>query len=165
MNWIDIFVFISLLIGVVTGLKNGFFIELASIAGVLLGFYLADRCTFFAIDLFSITGQYAFEVVYIILIVMVMVLVGLLAKALTGLFSIVCLGLVNRIAGGVAGAFKTILVLSLLARLLNIDFVGESTLLQSYSYSKLVHISDKVYPYLEESVHKTVDYFKEKTDD
>lgn len=165
MNIIDIIVGISLLIGVIIGIKNGFFIELASIAGILLGFYLADKFTLFIIEYLSISGEYAFEIGYIIMIVLVIFAVWLLAKALTELFSAINIGFINRIAGGLVGGLKVVLIMSILAKLLNAGIIGEQTISKSYLYPKLICVSDTVYPYLEKSIDKTVNYFKEKIDE
>lgn len=123
MNWLDIVLAIPLLWFMYKGFRNGLIIELASLAALVLGIFIALHFSFYAkeflIDNFDIADNYLNIIAFAITFIIVAVLVYLVGKIIHKLVSIVALGFLNRLAGGVFGLLKAALVLSVILYFLN----------------------------------------------
>ena len=105
------------------GFRNGLIIELASLAALVLGIFIALHFSVYAkeflIDNFEIADNYLNIIAFAITFIIVAVLVYLVGKIIHKLVSIVALGFLNRLAGGVFGLLKAALVLSVILYFLN----------------------------------------------
>ncbi|RLD31472.1 MAG: CvpA family protein [Bacteroidetes bacterium] len=123
MNWLDIVLAIPLLWFMYKGFRNGLIIELASLAALVLGIFIALHFSFYAkeflIDNFDIADNYLNIIAFAITFIIVAVLVYLVGKIIHKLVSIVALGFLNRLAGGIFGLLKAALVLSVILYFLN----------------------------------------------
>jgi membrane protein required for colicin V production len=110
MNLLDVTLGLLLAFGLYKGLKNGLFVELASIVALIAGIFGAIHFSY-------ITGEYLAENLhwdekymniasFMITFIIILVLVYLLAKLLTKIADFAMLGLLNKIAGGIFGALK-----------------------------------------------------------
>jgi membrane protein required for colicin V production len=110
MNLLDVILGLLLAFGLYKGLKNGLFVELASIVALIAGIFGAIHFSY-------ITGEYLAENLhwdekymniasFMITFIIILVLVYLLAKLLTKIADFAMLGLLNKIAGGIFGALK-----------------------------------------------------------
>lgn len=115
MNYIDIIFLLPLLYGAYKGFSKGLIIEVATLAGLLLGVYIAVRYSgyteAFLHDFFNITSKYLSYIALGITFLLVMIVVTLLGKMLTKLIDMVSLGLVNKLLGTVLGAAKYFIIL------------------------------------------------------
>ena len=118
MNWLDIVLGIPLLWFTYKGFKNGFVIELASLAALILGIFIALHFSFYAeeylSDHFEIGEKYLYIVSFAITFIIVAVVIFLLGKLIHKLVNIIALGFLNRLAGGIFGLLKCALVLSVI---------------------------------------------------
>jgi len=123
MNWLDIALAIPLLWFTYKGFRNGLIIELASLAALILGIYVALHFSFYAEEYlrenFEIADKYLYIISFAITFLIVAVLVYLVGKVIHKLVSIVALGFLNRLAGGIFGFLKAALVLSVILYFLN----------------------------------------------
>lgn len=123
MNWLDIVLAIPLLWFMYKGFRNGLIIELASLAALILGIFIALHFSFYAkdflIDNFDIADNYLNIIAFAITFIIVAVLVYLVGKIIHKLINIVALGFLNRLAGGIFGLLKAALVLSVILYFLN----------------------------------------------
>ena len=123
MNWLDIVLAIPLVWFTFKGFKNGFIIELASLAALVLGIFVALHFSFYAEEYLrenvNIADNYIYIVSFIITFIIVAVLVFLVGKIIHKLISIIALGFLNRLAGAIFGFLKTALVLSVILYFLN----------------------------------------------
>jgi len=123
MNWLDIALAIPLLWFTYKGLRNGLIIELASLAALILGIYVALHFSFYAEEYlrenFEVADKYLNIISFAITFLIVAVLVYLVGKIIHKLVSIVALGFLNRLAGGIFGFLKAALVLSVILYFLN----------------------------------------------
>lgn len=123
MNWLDIVLAIPLLWFMYKGFRNGLIIELASLAALVLGIFVALHFSFYAkeflIDNFDIADNYLNIIAFAITFIIVAILVYLVGKIIHKLVSIVALGFLNRLAGGIFGLLKAALVLSVILYFLN----------------------------------------------
>lgn len=115
MGILDIVLGLLLAYGFYRGLRNGLFVEIASLVALIAGLYGA-------IHLSYITGDYIKQRVewdpyyvkiaaFIITFFAIVILVHLLGKLITKIMELTVLGFLNKIAGGIFGAVKYAVVL------------------------------------------------------
>ena len=105
MNWLDIVILVVVAGGVFLGLKIGLIRAVLSLAGLIVGIFLAghyyvplsERLTFIP------QAGVAEVVAFAIILIGVMVVAGVLAKFLKWAVSAIMLGWVNRLGGAVFG--------------------------------------------------------------
>ncbi len=124
MNYFDIIVAVLLLLAAIKGFKNGFIIELASLAALVLGIIAAIRFSELTAGFLSrfFESQYLGIIAFCVTFVLVVVLVHLTARLVDRLVKAVALGWFNRILGVALGMVKAGLILSVL--LLALDLFG-----------------------------------------
>ena len=167
MSFIDI-VFTALLgYALYNGLKNGFFVELASFGSLIIGIFVAIKFSHIVRltldDMIKVNPKYIEIIAFAITFLLVVVGIHLLAKFFTGLASFASLGWLNKLGGAVFSLLKTILMLSVVISLfqkININhiLVKEETLNTSIFYNPIQAVSKFMYPSLE----KWYEEFKEK---
>jgi len=109
MNWLDIVIAVILVVSVIAGLRAGLIRMVVSLAGILLGVFLAgryyqalgERLTFISSD------KGASIAAYVLILVLVIVVAGLIAWLLSKAISAIALGWLNRVGGAVLGLFST----------------------------------------------------------
>jgi membrane protein required for colicin V production len=118
MGFLDIILAMLLAYGLFKGLKNGFFVEIASLVALIAGLFGAIHFSY-------ITGEYLaqhldWEEQYIALIafiatfVIIVILIHMVGKFLSKVTDFTLLGILNKIAGGVFGALKTAVIVGAL---------------------------------------------------
>ncbi|MBD3582057.1 CvpA family protein [Flavobacterium selenitireducens] len=163
MAFIDILLIIFLFIGTFKGLRNGLFVELASLIGIFLGLWVALKFSNVTRDFF---GQHlgsnpktAYVIAFIITMVAVVVAISLMAKVLTKVADFSGIGIFNSIGGALFGFIRMALVLSVLLNIfdkVNImeTFASRETLDKSKVYGPLKASAEIVYPFLKEELHE-----------
>jgi membrane protein required for colicin V production len=123
MNWLDIVLAIPLLWFLYRGFRNGLIIELASLAALILGIYAALHFSFYVQgyleENFEIAENYLYIISFAITFLIVAIIVYLAGKIIHKVISIVALGFLNRLAGGIFGLLKAALVLSVILYFIN----------------------------------------------
>jgi membrane protein required for colicin V production len=117
MNPFDILIFVILAYGVIRGIFRGLVRELASIVGVLGGFYAAYTYYPHMAKLISpwiANTAYLNILSYMILFVAVVIVVSILAVVIKYLLNIIYLGWVDRVSGALFGGVKAALIVSVL---------------------------------------------------
>ena len=110
MNTFDIIITALLLFGFIRGLFKGLFIEIASLVGLIAGFYGAIHFSHFIKD-FLIT-RVSWEEKYITLVsfavtfIVIVLVIGLIGKLFTKIADFASLGLLNKLLGGIFGVLK-----------------------------------------------------------
>lgn len=159
MIWIDYILLAFMAMGLIRGIRNGFFIELAGLISLLLGVYLAIQFSYIANHLLSSVLSWNPRIIQItaFVLTLIVVLVGaaLLAKLFTTIARVAQLGAINKIGGGILGTVKLIVVLSLglsLFAKLNFShaFLSQQTIDKSYLYTPVEEVSKTIYPKLQE---------------
>jgi membrane protein required for colicin V production len=158
MNWLDIVLAIPLLWFTYKGFKNGFVIELASLAALVLGIFIALHFSFYAEDYlkdnFEIGEKYLYIISFAITFIIVAVVVFIIGKIVHKLINIIALGFLNRLAGGTFGLIKCAIVLSVILYFLN-GFDHDSSLIKpeikkgSYLYEPVESIVPIIIPRLD----------------
>lgn len=118
MNILDIILGLFLVYGLYKGLKNGLFVEIASLAAIIIGLYGAIKFSY-------LTGSYLSQnmdwdenyiklAAFVITFLAIVILVNMAGKILTKIADFAMLGLLNKIAGGLFGILKTAVILGTL---------------------------------------------------
>lgn len=118
MGILDIILAVLLAYGLFRGLKNGFFVEIASVIALIAGIYGAIHFSYLTSDYLNQRldwdASYIKITAFIITFIAIVVAVHLLGKVLTRIADFAMLGLLNRIAGGIFGLVKVAVILGAL---------------------------------------------------
>lgn len=167
MSFIDI-IFAALLgYAIYKGLKNGLFVEVASLLALVVGIFVAIK--FSHIIRAVIETKVSWDPKYIeitafaLTFIVVVIVIHLSAKLLTKIVDFAYLGWINRLAGAGFSVLKTILALSIVILLfekvnVNNILAKQETLDESIFYNPTKEISAFVYPQIEEWYEKGVQY-------
>ena len=105
MNWIDIVLVIAIAISALIGMKKGVIGIALTLAGLVLGVFLAGRYYILLSQYLSFISHAGLVKVaaFAIIFIGVMVIAGVLARLLGKIASAIMMGWANRIGGGVLG--------------------------------------------------------------
>lgn len=157
MNSIDIVLGIFLLIGLIQGFRKGFFVELASLVGLVLGvvgaLYFSHFVSGFLEKFTNWNGQTLHLVAFVVTFIGIVILVSLLARMLTKTLDLMALGLLNKLLGSVFGILKLAFIASLILLFLNsfeseISFLEEEKKEASILYKPVASLAPMVLPKL-----------------
>ena len=158
MTFLDIILGIFLFYGFAKGIWNGFFVELASFASLLIGVFLAIKFSYVMQSILSGHVDWNPKTVQIVAFALTFILVvigvSVLAKAFTTIANFAGLGIFNKLFGGIFGLLKMILILSVTLILFekinsNHTFAEKETLDNSMFYHPILKISGFIYPSIE----------------
>lgn len=158
MGFLDIVLGSLLIYALYKGIKNGLFMELASLISLILGIYIAIKFSYMVRKVLaghvSWSSKYIEIVAFGLTFIAVVLTVHILAKVFTGIMDFAFLGWINKLAGGFFSVVKTILLLSILFNLfqkvnVNNMIVKEETLGNSLFYYPILETSKFIYPPLE----------------
>ncbi|NHF58845.1 CvpA family protein [Flavobacteriaceae bacterium TP-CH-4] len=154
MAFLDIVLGILLIWGLWRGLKNGLFVEIASIIALIAGIFGAIHFSYIAGNYLANNMQweenYINLVAFIITFIIIVVVVHLAGKLLTKIADFAMLGLLNKIAGGIFGMLKVAVILGALLVFFDrmnssIGFISEETKAQSVLYEPVKEIGALVF--------------------
>ncbi|WP_339341597.1 CvpA family protein [uncultured Polaribacter sp.] len=155
MNVFDIVIAALLIFGFVRGVMKGLFVEVASLAALIGGVYGAIHFSYFIGDFLkeavSWDQEYVSLAAFAGTFITIIVTIALLGKMLTKLADFAALGIINKILGGVFGAIKIGLILSVVFIFFGkmndtIPFVKKETLDESILYAPVRKIAPTIFP-------------------
>lgn len=155
MNTFDIITAAILLFGFVRGLMKGLFVEVASLVAIVVGVYGAIHFSSFVSNWLKNSVSWDKNVVnlvaFCITFVIIILAIALLGKALTKIADFASLGILNKLLGGIFGALKFGLILSVLFIFFGkmnstIPFVKQEVLDQSLLYKPVKKIAPLIFP-------------------
>ena len=118
MNSLDIFILIPIVLGFVLGLFRGLVKEIASLAAIVLGIYIAKffspTVSQWLIDIFNLSVSIAKPAAYLLLFVAFAVALLIVVRLIDKLLSAIALGGLNKILGAFFGTVKFALIVSVL---------------------------------------------------
>lgn len=148
-----------LIYGLIKGFMQGFFSALASFVAYILGIYISIQFSYIVGDKIAAifdwnpnTVKYtAFALTFIIVVVGLF----LIAHLFTKLADLMQLGIVNRIMGGLIGAVKFALIISVFLNVFekmnfNHFFMSEETQNESLFYNPIQKTTQYIYPSIEQ---------------
>jgi len=158
-HW-DIILFIPLLYAAWKGFQKGLIIELASIAALIAGIYVAANFSEITAEKlklwFEIEGSWLGYVSFIVTFVAVVFGVYALAKVVEKAVNMVALKLVNKLAGLLFGTLKVALIISIILNLFGwidryIPVLSKSEPNKSLLFSPIQSIAPTILPVLMET--------------
>lgn len=118
----DFAIGVLLIIGLYQGIKNGLFVEIASIISFILGVFLAIKFSYlvkgFLDDFVSWNPQTIQITSFVLTLILVVIAVHLLAKIFTKIADFAFLGWANKLAGGIFSVLKTTLLIGIVLNLI-----------------------------------------------
>ncbi|WP_452224864.1 CvpA family protein [Lacinutrix chionoecetis] len=155
MSVIDIVLGALLLFGLVRGFMKGLFVEIASLIALVAGVYGAIHFSYFVAEFLMERTDWTEKTINItafaITFVIIIIVISLAGKALTKLADFAALGILNKLLGGVFGALKIGLILSVLLIVFDkmnntITFLEEENINDSLLYEPVKSIAPIVFP-------------------
>ncbi len=118
LNYVDIILLLPMLFGLVRGLFKGFIREVLGLTAIVLGiaasyYYADDLASYLRISLPD-AGAWLDIVSYATIFTLTLIAMNLIARYLTKVSKLMALGLINRLAGGIFGFAKIVLILMLI---------------------------------------------------
>ncbi|WP_295832805.1 CvpA family protein [uncultured Winogradskyella sp.] len=165
MNIIDIVLGALLLFGLIRGAMKGLFVEIASLFALVLGVFGAIHFSYFVADLLESKVDWDEKTMNIVAFattfVIIVLAISLAGKALTKLADFAALGMLNKLLGGVFGALKIGLILSVLLIVFNklnktLPFMEEEELEESILYKPVKSLAPMIFPTLIKSGEELV---------
>lgn len=154
MGILDIVLGLLLIYGLYKGLKNGLFIEIASIIALIAGLYGAIHFSYIAGDYLSKNmdwnERYINLTSFIVTFIIIVLVVQLVGKLLTKIVDFAMLGLLNKLAGAIFGALKVAVILGALLVFFDranssINLIKSETLEESVLYEPIKEIGALVF--------------------
>lgn len=154
MSFLDIVIGILLVWGLYKGLKNGLFVEVASLVALIAGIYGAIHFSYltgeYLAERFDWSEQYLKIAAFLITFFAIIIVVNLAGKFLTKIADFAMLGLLNKVAGGIFGMLKVAVILGALLiffeRLTSsFDIINEETKQESVFYEPIKEIGALVF--------------------
>ncbi|MEM9687149.1 MAG: CvpA family protein [Bacteroidota bacterium] len=157
MNVIDIIFGGLILFAAIRGFMKGFFLEVASLVALILGIYGAIHFSYIAGDYLSSKVSWKESsvhlVAFIITFIVIILVITLVGKLLTKIADLVALGILNKLLGGVFGAFKMILILGVILAFFeraagSVFFVKRETTEKSVLYHPVKGVGEFVFSWV-----------------
>jgi len=157
MSIIDIVLGALLLFGLIRGAMKGLFVEIASLVALVLGVYGAIHFSSFVAGFLEPNVNWNEKtiniVAFAITFVIIVLAISLAGKALTKLADFAALGIINKLAGGLFGALKIGLILSVLLIVFNklnntLPFMEKEDLEESILYKPVKSLAPMIFPNL-----------------
>ena len=155
MSVIDIVLAALLLFGLIRGMMKGLFVEVASLVALVAGVYGAIHFSDFAGSFLESKVDWSEQTLNItafaITFVIIVIAISLAGKALTKLADFAALGILNKLLGGVFGALKIGLILSVLIIVFDsmnktIPFVDDKDIEDSVLYNPVKLLVPTIFP-------------------
>jgi membrane protein required for colicin V production len=158
MSFLDIVLGALLVYAMYKGIKNGLFVEFASLISLVVGIFVAIKFSYIIKsalgDVVSWQPKYIAVTAFALTFFLAIVGIHLLAKFFTGIADFAYLGWLNKLGGAAFSVLKTVLMLSVVFNIfqkININnfIVKEETLNSSLFYNPIQEVSKFIYPSLE----------------
>ena len=155
MGVIDIVLGALILFGLVRGFMKGLFVEVASLVALIAGVYGAIHFSSFAAEFLQTKTEWTEQTINItafaVTFVIIVLAIGLAGKALTKLADFAALGIINKLTGGVFGALKIALILSVVLNVFDklnntITLLDDDTKQESVLYKPVKSLVPIIFP-------------------
>jgi len=155
MNTFDIIISVFLLFGFIRGLFKGLFVEVASLLALIAGVYGAIHFSYFVGDFLSNRvswdEKYITIVSFAITFAIIVLAITLIGKLFTKIADFASLGLLNKLIGGVFGALKVGLILSVVLLIFTklndtIPFVSNEQQENAILYKPIKNLAPNLFP-------------------
>ena len=157
MGFIDVIFAALLVFALIRGLRNGLFVELASLVSFFIGIYIAVKFSYIVGNLLgdsiSSSAKTAKVAAFVITLIVVVVAIHLLAKVFSKIASFVFLGLLDKLGGAFFAVLKTVLLLGIVLSLfqkvnINDAIISKETQNKSLLFNPILKTSEVLLPVL-----------------
>ena len=161
MNILDAIILICFIPAIIQGFRKGFIAQVIAIVAIIAGIWMSFKFSKLVAgwigQYIEASGQVLQIVAFALILVLVIVALGALAKLLEASVKIVMLGWLNKLLGVIFSLLKCILIVGLVILAFNsvnaqFHLVKEETLLESRFYHPIKNTANSVFPYLKELV-------------
>lgn len=154
MNYLDIIIGLPLLWTAYKGFRDGIAMQLAGIAGIIIGGFIAYRYGAVVGSWMGLEGVVAEVAGFLALLISIVICLSLLGRLLRGAFRFVGLGALDSVGGALLGVLKMGLLISILLLLVDTvsfskKWISEESISHSLLYKPVRSIAPVVFPYLE----------------
>lgn len=154
MNTIDLIVCIVLVLAVWNGWRQGFIVQICSLAGIIAGLWLASRYGAAVGEFLQLDESVSAVGGFVVLLLAIVLAVAVAARLVRRLFHFAGFGIPDRLLGVAVSVLKYLLLLSILFSAfdsLNEDYtiVGPRTIEKSKTYKPVMRFADSLFPFLE----------------
>lgn len=155
MSIFDIILSVVLLYGLIKGIKEGLFVEVASLIGLIAGVYGAIHFSHIASNYLKMKvsweERYVTIIAFALTFVLIVIVISLAGKILTKIADFAHLGWINKIGGGVFGALKWALIFSVIIMVFDklnssITFVKPEDKAKSILYEPVKNLAITLFP-------------------
>ena len=159
MSILDIILLICFIPALVQGVRKGFIAQAISIASIIIGIWASSRFAEVVSEwlgkYITVSDQVMKVVAFALIFIAVFLVLAAVGKLLEGMFRMVTLGWLNRLAGLVFALLKTSLILGILIMVFTslndtFDLVSEATLNESVLYPPFKEAAFKIFPYIKD---------------
>jgi len=157
MNWFDLVVVILVLITLVKGFFSGLVMQIASLAGLILGAIFAGQLSGLIapklIELTNASPHIIGPLSYIVAFILIIVALFFAGKLIESFVDALKMTILNRLAGAIFCCAKWVVLFSILLNLFvefdqNKVYIKEDVRENSHTYHYITEISRTVIPYL-----------------
>ncbi len=154
MGILDIIIGLLLLYGLYKGVKNGLFVELASLVALVAGLYGAIHFSYIVGEYLSKNMEwnerYMNTASFLLTFIIIVLVVNMAGRLLTKIADFAMLGLLNKIAGGIFGLLKVAVILGALLIFFDktnnqLGFVKQEAIDESKLYTPVKEIGALVF--------------------
>jgi len=118
MSYLDIIILLPIIYGLIRGIMRGIVQEVFALLGIILGILVArmyvGQATEWLQQISTWDAQLIRPIAAFAIFIVVALLCNLLARLLTKLFKLISLGWLNRLAGGIFGVAKWIIIVAVI---------------------------------------------------
>ncbi len=157
MNYIDLVLGILLLIAAIQGFRNGFIIELASLAALVLGIWggikFSDYTAAFITEHTGYHSEHLKTIAFFVTFILIVILIHIMGKFLDTVVKAVFLGFLNRLAGIIFGVLKAAVILSIFLLLFdsvdeNVHILPAQQKAESKIYTPMKQLVPTLFPFI-----------------
>ena len=124
MTYLDIIILLPIAYGIIRGIMQGLIREVFALVGIILGIVLAriyaDSVTVWLARVLTVDSALLKPIASFSIFIVVAIVCNVLAVVLTKLMKFIALGGLNRLIGGLFGAAKWILILTVIVAFVDI---------------------------------------------
>jgi len=159
MNYIDMFILVLVIYAVVRGITRGLILQLASLAALIVGIYLALKfsglTTHFLIRRWALDYEYLYIVSLVLTFALVFVLISIMGRWLDTVVKATPLSFVNKLAGAFFNVCKVMLITGVILLLIDridnrVSILPKNAREGSFFYKPVTRITRFIFPSLGE---------------
>lgn len=159
MNFLDIIIILPMLWALWSGWRNGIFIQVGIIAGLVVGIFLAYFIGDAVNSWLNVTNPVGKIVTYVALAGVALVAVVMVARFVSEALSFAGLGVLDNVGGSILSLVKMTIIVSVVLCLFQWinnkkEMISEATLEKSALYYPVMKVTSYAFPYMELAVKK-----------